>query len=247
MENNRRNDMVVNVVNISHILLGFFVLAFYWVPLLSRKGGPVHRRWGKVYFWLLAPILISVVPILLLGKDRMEPASFVQIIYLTICLGTVGFTGWRAIRQKDCWSRFCDRIFGALGFLAFAGGCGLLAIGIGTGAGLAVVLSSIGIVYGGLILHSYFWVLVPDPRWPLIWHASAVSMLFSATHGSVSAVVWKSFFGPGEGDNVQIVTQTACLVLALAMRLWVVRRFDLPILPGAWRAAPAHRLEQDLR
>jgi hypothetical protein len=224
--------MFVNTVNVAHILLGCFVVAFYWVPLLSRKGSPVHRRWGKVYFWLLAPILISVVPILLYGKDRMEPASFVQIIYLTICLGTVGFTGWNAIRRKADWAAFCNGKFAALGFLTFAGGCTLLAIGISVGAGLAMVLSSIGIVYGGLILHSYFLVSLPDPRWPLIWHTNAVSMLFSATHGSVSAVIWKSIFGPGDGDGVQIVTQAACLLIALALRLWIARHFGLPILPG---------------
>jgi hypothetical protein len=235
----RRGDMSVNAINLPHIFLGFCVLTFYWIPLLSRKGSPVHRLWGKAYFVLLAPILISVMPILLFGKGRMEPASFVQIVYLTICLGTVGFSGWRAIRQKADWGRFCDRTFGLLGFLTFAGGGALLAIGVGTGAGLAIVLSSIGLVYGGLMLHSYVMVAVPDPRWPLIWHTNSTAMLFSATHGSVSSVIWKSIFGPGEGDNVQIVAQALCLVLALALRLWIVRRFNLPVLAGALRSVPS--------
>jgi len=36
-----------------HIIAGF--LGFFVAPaaLLVRKGGPAHRRWGRVFFWAM--------------------------------------------------------------------------------------------------------------------------------------------------------------------------------------------------
>lgn len=32
-----------------HIVAGAVALIAFWGPVLSRKGGPVHRRWGRVF------------------------------------------------------------------------------------------------------------------------------------------------------------------------------------------------------
>jgi len=37
-----------------HILAGTIALLVAPIALLTVKGGPTHRRWGKVYFWAMA-------------------------------------------------------------------------------------------------------------------------------------------------------------------------------------------------
>jgi hypothetical protein len=221
--------MLINSAILPHVIIGFMVLSFYWVPLLSRKGGERHRKWGRAYFLSLVPILLSVIPIVLFTEKGVDPASVVQILYLTLCLGGIGYTGWNAIRRKAELERFRCLGFAYLGLAMLSGGLALLAIGLFNAAGLPVVLSSIGIVYGGAILRFYFIRTEPHRKWWLSWHLNAIALLFSATHGSVTAVLWKMTFGPGEGESVQIVAQSACLVLSLLLRIWAARRYGVPM------------------
>jgi hypothetical protein len=36
---------------IAHIVTGSVGLIAVWVPIVGRKGGPTHKRWGKVFAW----------------------------------------------------------------------------------------------------------------------------------------------------------------------------------------------------
>jgi len=44
---------------ISHVLAGMTALVVAPLAMLAAKGGPWHRRWGKVYFWGMAWIALS--------------------------------------------------------------------------------------------------------------------------------------------------------------------------------------------
>ena len=224
--------MPYGLSSIPHIILGFCVLVLYWTPLLTRKGGSLHRRTGTWFFASLPPIIASVVPILLFGKGRLEPASVIQILYLALCVGTVGYTGWNAIRAKNDLSLFRTRSFGILAFAMFISGCLLVVVSILTGKVLILVFSTIGITYGGFMLRFWFMKQPVQPRWWLTWHVGSTCFLFSATHGSVSAVIWKSMFGHGEGDSVQIVTQTGALIIAGLLFVWIAGRHHVPLRFG---------------
>ena len=54
----------------------------------------------------------------------------------------------------------------------------------------------------------------------------------AAHYGSVSAVIWKSIFGHGEGDSVQIVTQTGALIIAGLLFVWIAGRHHVPLRFG---------------
>ncbi len=49
-----------------HIVVGAFGLVAFWVPIIGRKGGVAHRRWGRWFAWamltngVLAGILASL-------------------------------------------------------------------------------------------------------------------------------------------------------------------------------------------
>ncbi|MBT8136878.1 MAG: hypothetical protein KJO54_07685 [Gammaproteobacteria bacterium] len=41
--------MIMRILLIIHVVLGGVGLVAFWVPIFSRKGGPAHRLFGKVY------------------------------------------------------------------------------------------------------------------------------------------------------------------------------------------------------
>ncbi len=44
-----------------HILAGTLALVVAPIPLLTLKGGPTHRRWGKVYFWAMSVVATTAI------------------------------------------------------------------------------------------------------------------------------------------------------------------------------------------
>jgi hypothetical protein len=44
-----------------HILAGTIALLVAPIALLTVKGGPTHRRWGKVYFWAMAVVAVTAL------------------------------------------------------------------------------------------------------------------------------------------------------------------------------------------
>ncbi|WP_223788841.1 hypothetical protein [Marinicella meishanensis] len=50
-------DAVHEVFRYIHITGGFIGLGLFWVPLLSKKGSPLHRKLGKIWIWLARVVL----------------------------------------------------------------------------------------------------------------------------------------------------------------------------------------------
>ncbi|MFY7852183.1 MAG: hypothetical protein ACOVQ6_10420, partial [Brevundimonas sp.] len=45
-----------------HVVFGTVGLVSFWVPVLSRKGSPAHRLWGRVFAnSILAAGLIAIL------------------------------------------------------------------------------------------------------------------------------------------------------------------------------------------
>jgi uncharacterized membrane protein len=44
-----------------HILAGTVALIVAPIALMTVKGGPTHRRWGKVYFWAMGVVAMTAV------------------------------------------------------------------------------------------------------------------------------------------------------------------------------------------
>jgi len=215
--------------SIPHVISGLAVLFLYWAPLVSQKGSERHKRLGRWFLVSLAPVVASVIPIVFFDQGRREPAAFIQIIYLALCVGTVGFVSWNAVRRKDDLARFRNGLFLGLAVAMFTSGLLLLGVGMAEGKGLPIVFSMIGIGYGSCMLRFALLRSGIQPRWWLTWHAGSTCFLFSATHGSASAVLWKALFGPGDGDSVQIVAQTLGLAAAILLFVFMTKRHHIPI------------------
>jgi hypothetical protein len=51
------------VVRWVHFVAGAVALVLFWVPALTRKGGLVHRRAGRVYVWAMGIVVATALPL----------------------------------------------------------------------------------------------------------------------------------------------------------------------------------------
>lgn len=218
-----------NLPLISHLVAGGLTFLFFWATVLTVKGSPTHRRRGRLFFVSLLPVGLSVGAILTLRSDTFDPARMVQFVYLLLCLLTVGTVGWTAIRLKADVERFRGVHFRLLGPAMFISGAIVLAAGAIAGQPLAMILSSIGLVYGAAMIR-FAWMRAPlHPLWWLGWHLTSVLLLSSAVHGTLLAVIYRTFFDPNGFDAAQLVTQPATLLLALGLRAYIGQRRGVPM------------------
>jgi hypothetical protein len=218
-----------NLPLLSHLLAGGLTFLFFWGAVLTVKGSPIHRKWGRLFFVSLLPVGLSVGAILILRSDTFDPTRMVQFIYLLLCLLTVGAVGWTAIRWKNHLDRFRGWHFRVLGPAMFLSGAAVLVAGAASDQPLAMILSSIGLVYGAAMIR-FAWITAPlHPKWWLGWHLNSVLLLSSAVHGTLLAVIYRTLVDANGFDAAQLVTQPATLLLALALRIYIGRQRGVPM------------------
>ena len=226
---------------LSHISVGSAAVLFYWVALLSVKGSPRHRAWGKSFFVTLAIVAASIAPLLYMRPGPFDPAWVVQFVYLTISLITVTMIGWTAIRWKNDLERFRGIHFKVLAIFVFLLGGVVLAAGIAERDPFTISVSWVGLVYGGAMTRFAWMKAAPHPRWSLIWHLNAVCGLFNAVHGTVFAVAWRWSVDPAAGTELAATMQIVTLLIALGLRVWFGVKRNAPL-----RLALSSKVEAEL-
>lgn len=212
----------------THIALGSVALGLFWLTLSARKGGARHRAAGRPFFVLLLAVAVTVGPLIFLRPVPFDPGQVVQFVYLALCLGTVTGLGWSAIRWKADPARFRGAHLRILGPVLLVLGAAVLAAGIAKGDPLPVVLSWVGLAYGAGMVHFARLRAPLQPRWWLSWHLHAVCGLFTAVHGTLLSVAWRTFVDPAATRFDSAMSHVVVLVLALAMRAWFGRRYHAP-------------------
>ncbi|HEX8328521.1 MAG TPA: hypothetical protein VF629_13340 [Hymenobacter sp.] len=101
-----------------HIAAGFTGFFVAPVALLMRKGGPAHRRWGKVFFWAMVVAGLTA----LVGAQRIH--SLFLLLTAVFSLYMAGF-GYRSLYLKplawDAKVAAFDWAVAAVGLAVFAG------------------------------------------------------------------------------------------------------------------------------
>jgi hypothetical protein len=223
----------------THLAAGGVTLLLFWGAILTVKGSPAHRARGRMFFISLVPVGLSVGGLLVLRSARFDPARMIQFLYLLLCLTTVGTVGWTSILWKRDLERFRGWHFRLLGPAMFASGGIVLTAGVVARQPLAVILSSIGLVYGAAMIRFAWLRAPPHPKWWLGWHLNSVLLLSSAVHGTLLAVLYRTFVDPHGFDAAQLVTQPGTLLLALALRFFIGRQRGVPMrFAASERIAP---------
>lgn len=212
----------------AHIAVGTVVLPAFWVAAASAKGGPTHRRAGKLYLAAMAALL-SVTLMMAAGSVLAgNPMRGVFNVYVTLISVASVWMAWRSIRDRHDIARYRGPVYKAL--CALLGGYALLLMllvpKMGSPARMAMVaaFSVLGLSTACAML--YRLVRGADhPRWWLSEHLTAMALNFGATHASFSIL--------GLGSLVPAIkepwTRTSILigwmVAVLLLRLWAGRHF----------------------
>ena len=170
-------------VRILHIACGMIALFVAPAAMLTVKGGLAHRRWGKVYFWMMAAV----------AATAMAMAVYRPIIFLALLAVFsfyFAFRGYRSILQK----RGAQPMDWTAALLSLAGSLGLLFLGIHPLAGVRLPAPAVSIAFGAIgivIAGSDIWKFLRPPAdrndW---WYSHMAGMLASyiATLSAFSVV-----------------------------------------------------------
>jgi uncharacterized membrane protein len=84
-------DAVHEVFRYIHIGGGFIGLGLFWIPWLSKKGSPLHKKLGKIWIWLARVVLITAFAGVLMYIPELQakgrglfshPNSYAFILFL---------------------------------------------------------------------------------------------------------------------------------------------------------------------
>jgi uncharacterized membrane protein len=122
-----------------HIAAGFMALVAGAGAMLTRKGERHHLRNGKIYFWGMAVVAATALPLAVLGSDIFLFAVAILSFYLA-------FSGYRVVvrMRRGMLGRPAPLDWIATSCVLLAS-VGLLAYGIGPGGGDVTAL-----VFGGV-------------------------------------------------------------------------------------------------
>jgi uncharacterized membrane protein len=125
-----------------HVLAGAVALVVAPVALLTLKGGPTHRRWGKVYFWAMAVVAATAIVV---GLWR----SILFLVLTAVFSFYAALSGYRVLylKRPDLGQRPSALDWIAAG-ITLAAGATLVTLGVIKPTPRFQQLSTVAIVFG---------------------------------------------------------------------------------------------------
>ena len=155
-------EAIFDSIRLAHIVIGFTGLAAFWVPVLSRKGGEIHKKAGYVFEWSAYFITASAVfnalgraIVAIVGGAPLagNEQSFGFLLFLAY-LGVVTFAAVRhgvlSIRRKDLMALRSPFHMG-IAVASIVGSVLVVAYALAVWSGISIVLlalSPIGVIQG---------------------------------------------------------------------------------------------------
>jgi uncharacterized membrane protein len=134
--------VAIQALRVTHILAGFTAFVIAPIPLLTAKGGKIHRRWGKIYFWAMA-VVASTALVLALWL----PVLF--LAFVAVFSFYFAFRGYRVLfRKRPLQGQGPVAIDWAAAVLALLGSGGLIVLGILRPSPVWMRLSVVAIIFG---------------------------------------------------------------------------------------------------
>jgi uncharacterized membrane protein len=167
-----------------HILAGTVALLVAPIALLTVKGGPTHRRWGKVYFWAMAIVAATA---LVVGYWR----SLLFLMLVAVFSFYFALSGYRVLYRKrpDLGQRASALDWTAAG-LTLAASAALIVLGLTQPTPTFQRLSMVAVVFGivGLIIAGLdVWQFLSPPEDKRAWWYKHMANMIGSYIAAVSA------------------------------------------------------------
>jgi uncharacterized membrane protein len=177
---------VVAIIRWVHIAAGVLALGAFSIPLLTRKGSPLHRRAGWVYayaMWTAALGAWGICAARLLDGNEANDAVALFLAFVGLLSANGAVTGIRVLRQKSRTTKkisVFDLASSAL-FLVLATALG--GFGIAKSSVLHVVFGVLGILLS--LRQLRYWLRAPVTK--LEWWYAHMGNMLAACIGTVTA------------------------------------------------------------
>jgi uncharacterized membrane protein len=174
-----------------HILAGTVALLVAPIALLTVKGGPTHRRWGKVYFWAMAIVAATA---LVVGYWR----SLLFLMLVAVFSFYFALSGYRVLYRKrpDLGQRASALDWTAAG-LTLAASAALIVLGLTQPTPTFQRLSMVAVVFGivGLIIAGLdVWQFLSPPEDKRAWWYKHMANMIGSYIAAVSAFSVVNFY-----------------------------------------------------
>jgi uncharacterized membrane protein len=202
-----------------HILAGVVALLVFWVPMVTKKGGRLHRRAGWVYVVAAATIALTglVNCARMLTDDRPgNDRAAVFLAYVGVFAAASAQMGVRALRTKKRVAASRHPVDLAPPLLLVAGGLALAAFGLGAGKTLFVLFAALGITVG--VTQLRFWLRAPAT--PRAWFFAHMGGMGTSCITTLTAFVVVNARRMGLGTFDLVVWVAPVLVGAVGLTIW---------------------------
>jgi hypothetical protein len=210
-----------------HAITGTVALITFWIAGLSRKGGPLHKRAGKIYLIAMCGILITGFPMAVMIALRAQPVTASFLAYLLIITGTAMWNSWSAIRNKKDVRAYTGRIQRLLIALNLISGLAIAYIGLMLAKDSQLIISAFSMI--GIHIAWRMWRFSRkqehEPKWWLREHINAMLGNGVATHIAFLSIGLPKLLPMLAGPTLQNMAWLGPLVVAVLAGFYLSRKY----------------------
>jgi uncharacterized membrane protein len=210
-----------------HVLAGASALFVFWVPLVTAKGGTVHRRVGWVFVSAMAVAAVTAWGIcgirIAETTDEHQRATAAFLAYVGLLAVNTAWSGLRALRFKQRTTRHFHVLDLGIPSALLLAGVGTFLHGLQANMPLLMGFAPVGIVVGSLDLA--YWLRPPKER--MHWWFQHMAGMIGTCIATVTAFL---------AVNAQVIgIHSPGLILAIFLAPTLIG------VPGMWLWARRYR------
>lgn len=123
------DGIVYDILVAVHAAAGIAGLLAFWIPVVAKKGSPVHRAAGKIFLLAMIVVTLSGVPLALYLLAAGQWVFAVFLLYLAVLLTASTASAWGALQLKHQPERYYGGVYLGVAWLMLAVGVGVSMLG----------------------------------------------------------------------------------------------------------------------
>ncbi|CAM4243190.1 hypothetical protein [Pseudoalteromonas byunsanensis] len=235
----------------THIILGSFALLLFWVPVIAKKGGGAHNRFGRYYNWamygtsilgVLACILVLADPLSAKPKgfaDVQQQVQYIQqsrifalfLLMLSLLVLASIYHGERVLKAKGNASLLRTPLHLSLLILLLVVATLSLLVGIQFSQTLLIVFAGVSLLVGTRMLRYVAQRNIAPRAW-VIEHMGAMLGSGIGVYTAFSAVGGRHVFSYILGEQAVFLSWILPSVIGVVAISWGRRHYTTKFRVG---------------